>query len=85
MSETVIPMDSTATTRLVLPAKRGVAAAQHMSVTVNQRPTNTVRTFIRLSHLCGADADQGWTDLPLRFFFRDHNGWANSPELDKIL
>jgi hypothetical protein len=51
MSETVIPIDSTATTTPMLSAKRGVAAAQHMSVTVNQRPTNTVLALISLISL----------------------------------
>jgi len=70
MSETVIPMESTATTTLVLLAKRGVAAAQQVSVTVSQRPTNTVLAFVRLSHLHEAGADQSWTGLLTRFFFR---------------
>ena len=35
MSETVIPIESTATTLLVLSAKRGVAATQQMSVMVS--------------------------------------------------
>src|SRR5262245_31514101 len=86
MSETVIPMESTPTTKPLVWANRELVVAGQISVTISQRQTNPFFSIIRLPLWHSTGTHQHRTVLPIQLCFRQRqDGRTNIAELYKIL